>query len=108
MLYLEDILKTMQNTVDVMIKLSSSTTYEEGYNSLTIEDCIGNHYVENWLEAIKTHGLRKEFIVDTIEVKFESYDESPQWIIRLVNEKNLITNVLERSAHEIASGIPLA
>ena len=106
MLYLEDVLETVKDTTDVMVKLSSSTTYEEGPNSITIEDCCGNHYATNWLAAIKSRNLRKEFIVETIDVKFESYMDSPQWIIRLVNEKNLITGILELTSNEIASRIP--
>ena len=96
MMYLENLLETMDSKADVIVTLSSSTTYGIGQieNPITIIDGCGNHHTENWLNAITKKHLEKVFVVVDVKVTFESYMDKPQWEIFLQNEKSYTTEVL--------------
>ena len=103
MLYLENVLETMRDETNVIVNLSSSTAYGDGiHNPVIVQDCCGNHYVRNWLEALKIYNLHKVFIVDKTTINFENHDDSPQWVITLVTEKNVLTRLLDEAANKRA------
>ena len=101
MMYLEDLLKTMKEDANVLVTLSSHTTYGQGINAMTFRDHCGNHYTENWLVAISENHLEKVFVVEDVKVTFESYMESPQWEVFLQNEKSHSTLVLDRESNQV-------
>lgn len=99
MLYLETLLKTFDSEANVMVLLSSSTTYDCG---LTMQDGCGNHYPKNWLEAINRSLMTEMFIVKNVEVSFEEWMDKPQWKVVLENEKSWETNRLNVESNEAA------
>lgn len=103
MLYLEDLLKTLNSKVNVIVSLSSYTDYGIGpENKVIRQDCCGNHHTENWLGAIEDKHLEKRFIVKDVKVSFENYMNSPQWEVILTNEKSHITKVLDVESNQQA------
>lgn len=100
MLYLENVLESMKNNTDVMVMLSSYTTYE--FTDYTAQDGCGNHHAATWLAAIELYSLQKVFVVDSVTVAGSPYMEKPQWIITLFNEKNRITDILDNASNECA------
>ena len=99
MLYLETLLKTFDSEANVMVLLSSSTSYDCG---LTMQDGCGNHYAKNWLEAIDRCLLAKMFVVKNVEVSFEEYMDNPQWKVVLENVKSWETDRLNVESNEAA------
>lgn len=83
MMYLENVLSTMNNNANVMVMLSSFTTYEDGFS---MQDCCGNHYVSNWMGTINSFNLENIFEVRGVECK-QYADGMIQWVIYLNNEK---------------------
>lgn len=100
MLYLETILKSMKANTDVIVKLSSYSTND--ITGSTWQDGCGNHHVESWLDAINKYSLQKVFMIADVTVEPSRYCKKPQWIITLVNEKNSITDILDRAADRAA------
>lgn len=100
MLYLENVLESMKANTDVIVMLSSYTTYE--FTDHTAQDGCGNHHVKNWLAAIEKYNLQKIFTVDNVTVTTSPFMDKPQWIVTLVNEKSRITEILDTASNECA------
>ena len=104
MLFLENVLRTMDKKANVLIMLSSITTYGEGEleTPITLPDSCGNHHVENWLTAILIKRLEKTFTVKEVNVAYEDYMDSPQWTIILENRKDDNTKALDYESNAAA------
>ena len=97
MMYLENLLATLDKKADVIIELSTETTFRD----ITRRDCCGNHHTENWMDAITENNLEGTFIVNDVRVKMLINDEV-QWYIRLENGKCKKTEVLDRECNMVA------
>jgi hypothetical protein len=97
-MYLEDVLGSLNSKADVCIKLSSQTIYGLGETDdpHVMQDSCGNHRVMNWLDALVDRDLFKKFLVDKVEAS-PMYGEPHriQWTITLVNSKNEDTDALD-------------
>ena len=100
MLYLENVLVSMKDNTDVIVMLSSYTTYE--FTNYKAQDGCGNHHAKNWLAAITKHKLQKVFAVDSVSVSGSPYMDKPQWVVTLYNEKSHITDILDEASNECA------
>ncbi len=100
MLYLENVLESMKNSTDVIVRLSSHSTNK--FTEAVWQDGCGNHHVENWLAAINNYSLQKVFMVASVAVETSPYSDKPQWTVTLVNEKSSITEILDRASNEAA------
>ena len=100
LVYLEDVLKSMKDTTNVIIMLSSFT-YNE-WSRMDYRDCLGNHHAENWLVAIERLNLNKSLAVTAVKVDPSPYSEKPQWTLTLINKKSLTTELLDQTANDVA------
>ena len=100
MLYLENILNSMDNKADIIVLLSGNLRNE--WTDQEYQYCCGNHHAENWMGAIEEHKLQKVFMVESVTVKSSSFSDRPQWTVTLINELNSITSLLDRAANEVA------
>ena len=103
LLSLRNFLSSLDKNADVLVRLSSKTTFENGYEMI---DHCGNHYAKNWLEALDEIGSNALFIVKNIECdQYEEhcYDGTKnvrvQWTVTLENEKGWTTNLLDDKAN---------
>jgi hypothetical protein len=101
--YLEDVLKSMKDKTDVIIMLSSFT-YNE-WSKMEYRDSLGNHHVDNWLDAVEQLNLNKSLVVNAVKVDQSPYSDKPQWTITLANKKTLTTDMFDQIANEIACEI---
>ena len=104
MLFLENVLGDLHTTANVCVLLSSYTVYGVGEteNPIRMQDGCGNHRVMNWLDAMADKDLFGEFLVESVDCKFETYMDKPQWTIVLANGKDERTDKLEYQSNERA------
>lgn len=98
--YLENVLSTFKTDVDVMIKLSSHSVYDGGFE---MQDGCGNHHPSNWIEAIERNSLQHMFKVKNIELEVCVWDNDRlQYIITLENGKDEFTHILDVESNNAA------
>ena len=104
MMYLETYLKSVTERADVLVKLSSFTTYGIGQtdNPITMQDGCGNHHTRNWADAIAEGHLYGIFVVDKVECLIEEWRDKPQYVVTLKNEKSEATCRLDTLANRMA------
>lgn len=98
-MYLETFLKTLDKKADVCIHIDNVLTYGDG---CTMQDTCGNHHTENWMDAITLHNMEKIFVIKNITVEVQEWRDKPQYIVDLVNGKDIFTDMLEQSSNDIA------
>ena len=86
---------------DVAIYTKSIRTYEIDIdNVISMRDCLGNHYVSNWIEAIEKLDLQSSFCVDTMETCI--IDKRVQYKILLDCERNPLCDLLDTASNRVA------
>ena len=90
--YLENVLSTLKEKTDVVVKLSSFHQFED----INLQDCCGNHYPINWIDAINHNDLQHIFEVADIKVNVYEWDNNRvEYTITLTNVKSEFTNKLD-------------
>ena len=90
--YLENVLSTLKENTDVVVKLNSFHTYDD----IRLQDCCGNHFAINWINAINHNDLQDVFEVDEIKVNVYEWDNNrSEYQIILKNVKDEFTAKLE-------------
>lgn len=90
--YLENVLSTLKEKTDVVVKLNSFHTYDD----IRLQDCCGNHHAINWLDAINHNDLQHTFEVNEIYVYVYEWDNNrAEYQIILKNAKDEFTTKLE-------------
>ena len=105
-LYLEEALRTLDGSADVLVKLSSNTIYGlgEAVDPIVMQDACGNHRVATWQNAMKRMGNAfGYFIVSGVDYrKNEDCFKGIQWIITLANSKDEKSNQLDYISNQCA------
>lgn len=110
MLLLENVLGELNTRANVCVMLNSHTVYGMGETDepYVRQDCCGNHYTMNWLDAMVDKNLFNKFLVTDVKCEFESYMDKPQWTVTLANGKDADTDLLDYQSNKracMASGL---
>lgn len=97
--YLENLLATLDDKANVMVKLSSTTVW---LNDIETQDGCGNHYACNWKDAIDRIGRAETFVIKSVEYSVADWMDSPQWVVVLENVKDTATTELSYWSNYIA------
>ena len=96
-----EVIALTNEVANVAIYTKSIRTYEVDIeNVISTRDCLGNHLVSNWIEAIEKLDLQSSFYVDTMETCI--IDERVQYKILLDCERNHLCDTLDVASNRVA------